>query len=57
MIQVSARAPRWPNAVSPGATRSIAPPIQAIMTCVCGVGALSKPASSASMKPSLTSGR
>ena len=38
MIHVSARAPRWPNAVSPGATRSIAPPSQPVITCACGVG-------------------
>ena len=38
MIQVKARAPRWPNAVAPGATRSIAPPIQPVMMCACGVG-------------------
>ena len=52
---VMARAPRWPKAVSP--PRSIAPPSHAVITCDCGVGALTNSASSVSMNPSLTSGR
>ena len=43
MIHVNARAPRWPNAVAPGATRSIAPPIHPVTTCVCGVGRVLEP--------------
>ena len=57
MSHVSARAPRWPKAVSPGATRSIAPPSQPVMTCDCGRRARSKPASSVSMNSSLDLGQ
>ena len=43
MIHENARAPRWPNAVAPGATRATAPPIQPVTMCDCGVGHAREP--------------
>jgi hypothetical protein len=57
MIHASARADRCPNAVAPWSTRSIAPPIQPVMMCDCGVGTSANAAIIASMSPSSTASR